>query len=304
MIITELSGGLGNQMFQYAAGKCLAHQYNVPLLLDTKYLLDRSSPSPDFVFRNFDLAMWNIMPRFATDEEVETITGQERSPKTLFQKIIRKTSKTFFPKDYSQQIYRETQFHFNKQFYQQKTPLYLQGYWQSEKYFKPIADSIKQEFTFKEPIKWADTSIANAIINTQSICLNVRRGDYVTIKKTSDSLGFVGLDYLLNGVKYITQQVEKPHFFVFSDEIQWCKEHIKINFPITFVSNDNPDQTFKEDLALMQLCKHFIISNSTFAWWAAWLANNPTKIVVSPKRWFADQKINSEDVIPENWVRI
>jgi hypothetical protein len=306
MIITELAGGLGNQMFQYAAGRYLAHKNQVPLCLDTNYLLDRSYTNPDFVFRDFDLAIWQVETQNATNHQIEKLTGVAYAGKetttSIWKKAYKKIKNALTPP--KKHIYREPHFHFDPNFEHQKAPCYLQGYWQSEKYFAPIANILRQEFTFREPLSQNCLPLLTQIESNQSICLNVRRGDFVNIKKTNDLLGFVGLPYLYAGVNYMTSKIEKPHFFVFSDEIAWCQENIKIDFPITFVTHDYAGKKFKDYLALMTHCKHFIIPNSTFAWWAAWLAQNPEKIIISPKKWFADEKINSKDLIPDTWIRL
>ena len=106
------------------------------------------------------------------------------------------------------------------------------------------------------------------------------------------------------GAEYIAKQIEKPHFFIFSDEIEWCKKYICLDFPCTFVSNDKPLATFQEDFAYMQNCKHFIISNSSFAWWAAWLATYANKIIITPNQWFANKTLNTKDLIPPTWIKI
>ncbi len=216
MIIVELSGGLGNQMFQYAAGRCLSEKFQVPLKLDTKYLLDHSSPRPDFVFRNYDLVIWNVIENFATDDELLEVTGKSRVPLSFSEKIYWRIKNT--ATDYTKNSYQEPFYQFDTKFYSKTSPLYLQGYWQSEKYFESITDIIRKEFSFRKPIEWTNTEIIQEISTKESVCLNIRRGDYVSIQKTSDTLGFVGLEYLHNGIKKIAAQVSNPHFFVFSDE--------------------------------------------------------------------------------------
>ncbi len=313
MIIVELMGGLGNQMFQYAAAKSLAIKHQVPLKLDTKYLLDRSNPRPDFVFRNYDLDIWNIVAEFATDEEILEITGEitKYSPKSLsfLQKIHWRIKHA--ATDYKSQLYREPHFEFDENFYLKKPPLYLQGYWQSEKYFANIIDTIRKDFSFKETLSENCIAIQKQIQgleNLESVCLNVRRGDFVNIPKTSQHSGFVGLEYLYKGAEYIAQHITKngniPNFFVFSDEIDWCEKHIKLNYPTTFIAHEYAGTKFKDYLELMTTCKHFVIPNSSFGWWAAWLAKNPTKIVITPQQWFADKNMNSRDLIPQGWLKM
>lgn len=304
MIIVELMGGLGNQMFEYAAARCLAERLGQPLKIDTATLLDRSNPTEGFMFRDYDLGIWNIQESFATPEEVLALTKVNQEPLSFAKKISRKVSKILQFSPNRHRIYKEPHFHYDRNFYTQKAPLYLQGYWQSEEYFKPIAKIIRQEFTFKNPLSSHCENLAAQIASTESICLNVRRGDFVSSAKTNALLGFVGTNYLEKGVDLIADKLEKPHVYIFSDEPEWCKENLNFPYPTTLVSHEYAGEKFRDYLDLMIRCKYFVIPNSSFAWWAAWLAPHKQKIVVAPKKWFADETMRSFDLIPSSWVTI
>jgi hypothetical protein len=303
MIIVELMGGLGNQMFEYAAARCLAEKLGQPLKIDTTTLLDRTNTTEGFMFRNYDLGIWNIQESFATPEEVFALTNKSEAPLSFAKKLSRKASNLLKSSAPENRVYKEPYFYYDRNFYKQKAPLYLQGYWQSEEYFKPISRIIRQEFTFKNPLSSHCESMAAQIESTESICLNVRRGDFVSSPKTSELLGFVGINYLEKGVDLIADKLDNPHVYIFSDEPEWCKENLQFSYPTTLVSHEYAGEKFRDYLDLMIRCKYFVIPNSSFAWWAAWLAPHKQKIVVTPQKWFADPTMSSIDLIPSTWVK-
>jgi hypothetical protein len=113
----------------------------------------------------------------------------------------------------------------------------------------------------------------------------------------------MGTDYISNAKKIVESKVENPHYFIFSDDVEWCKENIKFE-NMTLVDHSYKGDRFSYYLQLMSNCKHFIIPNSSFAWWSAWLNTNQDKVVVAPKQWFTDSNINTNDLIPSSWIRI
>lgn len=296
MIIVKLQGGLGNQMFQYAAGKALSIKNNAILKFDLTHLLNRS-PSLNIVFRDFDLDIFpNIEVPVATNEEVSSLKGSIANNK-LLSRII---TNTVGFKSY----YKEKPYLFNKRFNQLPSNVYLEGFWQSEKYFQSEKEVIKQDFAFA-PLTLRDNfTLADEINNKNSVCLNVRRGDFVSHSGSSSFHGFKGLDYIYKAVQLIEEKVANPHFYIFSDDIKWCKENIKLDHALTIIDHHHAGNKFADYLQLMTLCKHFIIPNSSFAWWAAWLNNNPDKIVIAPSLWFNDPAIDTSDIIPPTWIRV
>ena len=136
------------------------------------------------------------------------------------------------------------------------------------------------------------------------VSINVRRGDFVQHSVSSSFHGFRGLEYIYDAVNLIKSKVDKPHFYVFSDDIEWCAENIKTDDPLTIVDHTHAGKKFADYLHLMKECKHFIIPNSSFAWWAAWLSENHAKIVIAPKKWLNDSAIDTSDVTPAGWYRI
>ena len=291
MIVSELMGGMGNQMFQYALGRHLAINNKTELLLDTKFLLDRT-PKKDFVYRNYDLGIFNIDEKFTPPE----ISNKYGLCKTFTNKLLNKLIK---PKMLT--CVFEGDFRFKPEILNTLDNAYLNGYWQTEFYFKAIESIIRKDFTFKETMGFKASELAQKIKNTNAVCLNVRRGDFVN----NPTHGTLGMDYYGMAEKILIEHgVVNPVVFIFSDEIEWCKEHIKLSSETCYVGHEYAGDKFRDYMELMMLCKHFIIPNSSFAWWAAWLSNNAGKKVIAPKNWFPNAKWQTDDLLPSNWIKI
>jgi hypothetical protein len=298
MIIVKLQGGLGNQMFQYALARSLAERNNDRFILDAALLLDRT-PREGFVYRNYDLGIFRLKAEFTLLSKLAFIF-----PIPVFY-VGLSTVLSRFKKSIGMQKYvKENKPGFVPEILDEKGNIYLDGYWQSEKYFKNAEQAIRRDFSFLNEFPPEIRILADEIKKENSICLNVRRGDYVTVESSIKTHGFIGTDYYSKGIDLIASKIQNPHFYVFSDEIEWCMDNLKINYPHTFVTHNYAGEKFEYYLHLMSLCKHFLIPNSTFAWWAAWLASHENKMVFVPKEWFKDQSFDSSDIIPANWVRI
>ena len=181
--------------------------------------------------------------------------------------------------------------------------VYLDGYWQNEKYFKKIEDVIRKEFVARDVMGDEDKAVAQSITNAKSISVHIRRSDYVTNPKTNAVHGTCGIDYYLHATKLIATKIPNPHFFVFSDDHEWVKNNITFAHPTTYVAHNGADKNY-QDLRLMSMCRHNIIANSSFSWWSAWLNTNPKKIVIAPQRWINDPTRDTSDLIPKTWIRI
>jgi len=275
MIIIQLKGGLGNQMFQYAMGRRVAHANNTDLKLDISWF---NNIGVNYTPRKYSLQPFNIIENFASINEI----------KALKRGRIHNLTKRILTKErFSNNVY-------------------LSGYWQNEKYFKDIEDIIRKEFTLKKPIR---NKYIDLINHTNSVSLHIRRGDYVINPEYRKTLGACPLSYYHKAIRNILNFVTHPHFFIFSDDIKWAKNNLKFKHPVTFVSNKEQyllknTNTDYEDLILMSKCKHNIIANSSFSWWGAWLNSNPDKIVIAPKKWFNDLSLTNKDLIPELWMKI
>ncbi len=293
MVIIKLVGGLGNQMFQYAAGKAIALRSGTQLKMDMSWFKNQSGLITP---RTYSLNFFNVEEKIATKKEVGKLKGGIYGNLfKVFQKIgLLKKGNYFFT---------EPSFNFHEEVLRIKSAVYLDGYWQSEKYLKGIdSDVIRREFTLKDEFDIGDRKITKEIKNKNAISLHIRRGDYVSNAEANKFHGICSLKYYANAIEYIAKKVNDPVFYIFSDDIKWVKENLKVEHPIIYVS----DGILKdyEELMLMSYCRHNIIANSSFSWWGAWLNDNPDKIVIAPKQWFTDDNINISDLIPEAWVQL
>lgn len=283
MITVRLSGGMGNQMFQYATGRALAVKYDVPLRLDTTYLLDRT-PRSNFTFREYDLDVFCV--------QAEVISSQKSSWQLKVEKI---KNKLLRPRGV------EKSFSFDPTVLSWGPEVTLQGYWQSPKYFSEIEDVIRADFTLNHPLPENTKTLLAEIQSTASVAIHVRRGDYVGHAFHDIDLG---QSYYDAGLRHITSKHAIEKIYAFSDDIEWCKTNLHFDIVTTFVGPEYAGQKGEEHLMLMSACRHFIIANSTFSWWGAWLCTNSEKIVVAPRQWFKDTSIDTDDLIPSEWLRL
>ena len=179
---------------------------------------------------------------------------------------------------------------------------YLSGYWQSENYFKQSEVAIREDFSFVIPLSRENQAIADVMAGCNAVSLHVRRGDYVANAVTNAHHGTCSIAYYESAIKYITERVTDPIFFIFSDDIDWVKSHINMTHKAHFIEHNKGKNSYC-DMQLMSLCKHHIIANSSFSWWGAWLGSNPEKIVIAPQQWFA-QSATPDGLIPASWIRL
>lgn len=290
MIVVKLMGGLGNQMFQYAAGRALAHANKDVLKLDLSHY---SNPPPGCVPRKYELYNFKITPDFATDEDLRRF-GHRGSPKWLLTRAKQLLGRV-------QPCYlTDRDIRYNPRFKKATGDVYLDGYWQSTRYFEEIEGTIRSEL---QPVGSGAGHVMKLweeIQGCNSVCVNIRRGDFVT----DNFLGCLGMDYFRRGQEVMARSVPDVRYFVFSDDIPWCEEHFGKDPATTVVSHDYAGPDFIDYLFLMTSCKHFIIPNSSFAWWAAWLCANTAKRVIAPLRWFNDTTVDTSDIVPATWQRV
>lgn len=268
-------------MFEYAVGRSLAAKRKA----DLKVVFNHP---PAYSARKYQLDCFRLMP----DLKVEIIGGGTD--------LLSKIKKTIFSS--KENVIKERSFTYDPEVLKSPDGVMLDGYFQSEKYFRDIENLIRNDFTFKKNLTGRNKEVADRIRNSSSISLHIRRGDYVADKSTNAFHGAASLDYYVQGVKYLKNKVTSPRYFVFSDDISWAKDNLKL-----------PDATFIDwnvggndyiDMQLMSMCQHNIVANSSFSWWGAWLNANPRKIVIAPKRWFADKSMNTKDLLPSSWIKL
>ena len=291
MIISRITGGLGNQMFQYAFGRRLAVKHETELKLDVSFYSDPANAEPNPV-RTYDLGVFKIHERIASQSEIAKLS--KRVENDLIDRVLNRL------KGVKQGHIREPHFHFSESAYNSPNNIYLSGYWQSEKYFADIEPTLRAEFEFNDQPDEMATAMLDRIESTNSVCVHVRRGDFLT----NPLNGLFGVDYIQKAEEIMMARISDPTYFVFSDDMDWCEASLKFEGSTVFVSNDFGGMKFRDDLRLMAACKHFIISNSSFSWWAVWLSRRDDKIVVAPKEWFRDKSLDTRNLIPLAWIRI
>lgn len=292
MIIVKLMGGLGNQMFQYAAARSISWRHGTSLKLDLSFLEgDQAGNTP----RKYELGNYCITAEKASRWETITMSGRGRT--RLESTIVLKYQEVA-----GHTVFRERSFNFDPQLFAVPDNVYLEGYWQSERYFTDIREIIRKEFTVKTPLIDKNMELANEIKAVNAVSIHIRRGDYVLNEKTREFHGICNLEYYLQAEEMVAQTLVNPHFFVFSDDPKWVADNLKLRHPARYVSHN--DSIAHEDLRLMSLCRHHVIANSSFSWWGAWLSNNPDKLVIAPKRWFNDPLLDTRDLIPSDWQRL
>lgn len=296
MIISRITSGLGNQLFQYALGRRISHMNNMPLKLDiSTFETYKKIPSSwEIPIRTYRLSHFNILEDIATKDEVENVRK-----KSTFLEKLRPYHKRSYIKEQNRQ--------FNPDVLNISASAYLEGYWQCAQYFIDIEKIIRREFTLKDTLDSANEDMAQNIKNSESISVHVRRGDYVSNPGTKKKFGTCSLDYYRRAIEKIADLASHPHFFVFSDDVAWGKENLIIEYPTTYVDINGHEKDYA-DLWLMSLCEHHIIANSSFSWWGAWLCSNKYKVIIAPKKWFnlseAENNIETRDRIPKSWIRL
>ncbi|MEN9621731.1 MAG: hypothetical protein RLZZ67_165 [Candidatus Parcubacteria bacterium] len=274
MISVKISGGLGNQLFQYSFGKAQSLRNKTDFILDIsnyKKISDRSYQLDAFAI------------------------GAPTKSLNFFEKI---SLKTFNKK----KVVFESTPQFRTDVLLIKEAVFV-GNWQSEKYFIEIESELRKELTLK---KWSQKGEEfkkdiEASSDAVPVSIHIRRGDIAANPHLKEKHGVLDTNYYKQAVAKIRETVPNPLFYIFSDDTAWVKENLAFISPQHIISDNG--LTNAEELSLMSLCSHNIIANSTFSWWGAWLNKNQQKIVIAPKRWFASD-INSTDLLPEKWLKI
>ncbi len=293
MIITCLKGGLGNQMFQYAFGRALSIASRQELKLDTEGY--KRAPGNGDTPRNFGLDTFAIKATIATSAEVKTLKYRYGFLSKLWRaftlKILRRHFISFQKNGYETLVAKA----------KAGENIYINDFFQSEKYFAGIEADLRTDFVLRKPMSPAAQNAALLIARDSfAVSLHVRRGDYVSNAATNAHHGSCDIAYY---EKAVAQMPAGSTFYVFSDDIAWAEANLKLGRPTIFVSK--PDIKDIEEMVLMSKCRHNIIANSSFSWWAAWLNAHPNKIVIAPKVWARkNDQTWYKDIVPSSWTRI
>lgn len=294
MIITNLLGGLGNQMFQAACGR--AHSLRTGQSL--KLSVDQFNGYR--LHNGYEIAkVFRWQPALATSGELRDLLGWQSHPlvrRVLGRPAMRKWS--------SRRWVNEPHLHFWPEALQRDGPCYLHGYWQSERYFADFAAQIRADYAFAFDWDEADRAVLRQMRAGPCVSLHVRRGDYLSAKNTG-LLVSLGLDYYQAALRHVVAQVPGLRCFAFSDDPEWVLRHLAPEVDRLTVVSHNRDSRSAHDMRLMSQASHHIIANSSFSWWGAWLNPSPDKIVVAPRQWYHDEtRHSSRDLVPETWVRL
>jgi len=289
MIVVKLLGGLGNKMFQYALYQNILSSGKEALIDDFSFI-----PSWNFEIVKFKEIFPNISYNAASIDLVEEFAGKN----TFVNKVRRRLS--FLSK---KEFVRERLMNYNPNINKLEGDYYLSGLWQSEKYFYDYKDIIKSTFMFKEFTDERNVLLSKNMSEQESIAIHIRKGaDYEKkiIRGTCD------INYYKSAIECIQSKIGNPQFYIFTDNKKWVNENIRdINYTLVDWNPVSGAENYL-DMQLMSCCKHNIIANSTYSWWGAWLNSNRDKVIIGPKKWYNSKSpyFNTNDLIPENWIRL
>ncbi|MCK5177796.1 MAG: alpha-1,2-fucosyltransferase [Candidatus Aenigmarchaeota archaeon] len=302
MGIVRLTGGLGNQMFQAAIAKSLELKQKTTVKLDADFY--KICPKNMGFHNGLEIDRIFNITNFTTKKENQKFKGlyilwmnKEWSFTTVEKKIL---GKNIFFKLKDNFVVDDNPAKFNKNYLNLKDDFYLSGCFQSYKYFKEYDEEIRKLFLFPKIADKKNAFILKKIKNTNSVSIHVRRGDY--LNKMNAELNVVDSRYYKSAIKTIAKEVKNPVFFIFSDDINWCKENFEYLGEKYYIDWNKKKESFR-DMQLISSCKHNIIANSSFSWWGTWLNKNPNKIVICPEYWL-NGVLNNYDRCPEDWKRM
>lgn len=289
MIISKIQGGLGNQMFQYAIGRAYAEKLNTDLYLDLSFY--RQPFEKDVTPRKFELDLFDLKYTVATESDLSKFHNR-----SYWYRIKRKMGvgvPIYYREGNDSNILRG------------KKDIYLDGYWQSESFFRDFSNIIHSDFQFKKTLNKKSVEIATIIKSKQTpVSIHLRRGDYVTSAVTNSYHGVCDIEYYKSGIEYLNANIDEPYYFVFSDDVEWAKSNFLHLFTNMEIVQGNLGGDSWQDMHLMSLCHHNIIANSSFSWWAAWLNQHKNKVVIAPQNWFATADLNQgvHQRVPSDWL--
>lgn len=289
MIITRLIGGMGNQMFQYAAGRALATRLGVPLRVDRRAFDTYQVHA--YSLQHFAANIQDAVPDNLPGAGCESRLGRYLRRFAFATKPVRR-------------VVTEKAFTFDHEVLELPDGCYLDGYWQSEKYFEDAAEVVRRDFVIKTPPDAVNSGWLEQIRAVQAVSIHVRRGDYVNNPAANAVHGVCDLDYYYRAVEYLSGRLGQGlEYFVFSDDPEWVRANFRITCPVHYVAHNDGQKNY-EDLRLMSACRHHVIANSTFSWWGAWLNANRDSITIAPEKWFKTASPDSRDLLPARWVRL
>ncbi|PST85893.1 alpha-1,2-fucosyltransferase [Photobacterium sp. NCIMB 13483] len=281
MLKIEIIGGLGNQLFQYATALSIAKRNNTQLVVDVS------------VMDNYDVHPLRLNKLKCTSKFINI---NHYIKNTIYNKKMAMINPL---------VYKERKLTFDSNIFSVNKYSYLYGYFQSEKYFIDIRDVLLDEFDLMDESKEKNKDLIDMITRKNSISLHIRRGDYLSNEAANKTHGICDQTYYEKAIKVLEKKGrvdDNTIFYVFSDDIDWCKENINFGLNTKYIEGSSLEP--EVDMYLMSLCENNIIANSTFSWWAAWLNRNKTKIVIAPEKWFVNENMDDSTLIPNSWIRL
>lgn len=295
MIICNLSGGLGNQMFQYACAKSVSLKLDLKLKFTTDFLSEYKSHNGLELERVFGIKL-----DIASCNDLEVLIGRTRTSILIRRLLAKNKFRWLAPSNFLAEPHFE---YWPKILERSSNGAYLQGYWQSENYFKDYSGCIRKDFKFKECLSSENLKIVDLMRKQTSIGVHIRRGDYLANQKTLSVHGICSVEYYNSAIEIMLERYPEAYLFFFSDEPEWVVDNFKSYQNNVIVIDNNKGLSSYFDMFLMSLCDHNIIANSTFSWWAAWLNSNASKKIIAPSKWFANST-SVRDLFPSGWELI
>jgi hypothetical protein len=281
-IVSRIYGGLGNQLFQYAMGRAMAIRSQSSLLLDTRYF--DSAPTVTFRLGHFNIG------RTVTSGRLPPERKEGRLRYLLWRSLRLPPHRV-----------RESALRFDAAMLAPRTNVWLDGYWQSERYFADCIETIRNDLRILTPPSQENANHLAEIASCPAISLHVRRGDYL-LPQNQALFAACSKQYYAKAVDLMASKMTgEPVIYVFSDDPDWARANLALPFEKRVIGHNGRSADY-EDMRLMSACRNHIIANSSFSWWGAWLNPSPDKIVIGPASWFADPSVSNPDILPESWL--
>lgn len=285
VVIAAVRHGLGNQMFQYAMGRALAARLDVPLKLD---VTGRGHPT-----RPFALDRLRVPIVEATRDEVRAL----RPESSRLRRALGRLGGLGQRPDH---VFTESRFyHFDPRVLELEAPVYVDGFWQSTRYFEALRPRLVEELAPRQDLVGAAAALRDRIAQVDAVCLHVRRGDYLN----NGTFRLLPAEYYERALAEIRARVQAPVIVVFSDDPEWTRANVRLPEPLIW-SFEHGRFSALEDMQLMRACKHFIIANSSFSFWPAWLSSHPDKQVVRATRWFQNPEWAAPELRQPDWIML
>lgn len=288
-------GGLGNQMFEYAAALAVARRRRTVVKLDVSFYREH-----DVDERHYALDCLNVPAQFATEEEIWRLKGKLGRKQEILRRLLMSCGQARLASllEVRGQAHHQLKWTFYPEFHDLPDNTYISGNYQSEKFFSPVADQLRHQFTFRYPPTREVAAMAEDIGSGPSVAVHFRRGDYLG---QYSSIGALPHEYYDRAIGILRDRVPADtRYFVFSDDIEAVEREYRPPVPHVFVKCFD-HANYHDKIRLMSHCDHNIIANSTFSWWAAWLNRRPGKTVIAPRRWYADGHNPTDDLFPPGW---